>query len=48
MRHELNQQAREALIGMAAGNSKPVVIAALAGNTLVAITKFIAAWWTGS
>jgi cation diffusion facilitator family transporter len=33
---------------MAAGNSKPVVIAALVGNTLVAITKFIAAWWTGS
>jgi cation diffusion facilitator family transporter len=33
---------------MAAGNSKPVVIAAFAGNTLVAITKFIAAWWTGS
>jgi cation diffusion facilitator family transporter len=48
MRYELNQQARKALIGMAAGNSKPVVIAALAGNTLVAITKFIAAWWTGS
>src|SRR4029079_12559721 len=33
---------------MAAGNSKPVVIAAFAGNTLVAFTKFIAAWWTGS
>ena len=33
---------------MAAGNSKPVVIAAFAGNTLVAVTKFIAAWWTGS
>jgi cation diffusion facilitator family transporter len=33
---------------MAAGNSKPVVIAAFVGNTLVAITKFIAAWWTGS
>jgi cation diffusion facilitator family transporter len=33
---------------MAAGNSKPVVIAAFVGNTLVAFTKFIAAWWTGS
>jgi cation diffusion facilitator family transporter len=33
---------------MAAGNSKPVVFAAFAGNTLVAVTKFIAAWWTGS
>ena len=33
---------------MAAGNSKPVVIAAFVGNKLVAITKFIAAWWTGS
>src|SRR6187401_3288354 len=33
---------------MAAGNSKPVVIAAFVGNALVAITKFIAAWWTGS
>ena len=33
---------------MAAGNSRPVVIAAFAGNTLVAITKFLTAWWTGS
>ena len=33
---------------MAAGNSKPVVIAAFVGNALVAVTKFIAAWWTGS
>ena len=28
--------------------SKPVVYAALAGNLLVALTKFIAAFWTGS
>jgi cation diffusion facilitator family transporter len=28
--------------------SKPVVYAALAGNLLVALTKFIAAYWTGS
>ena len=34
---------------MAAGSSsKPVVYAALAGNLLVAVTKFIAATWTGS
>jgi cation diffusion facilitator family transporter len=34
---------------MAAGSSsKPVVYAALVGNLLVAVTKFIAAWWTGS
>lgn len=34
---------------MAAGSSsKRVVYAALIGNLLVAVTKFIAAWWTGS
>jgi cation diffusion facilitator family transporter len=33
---------------MAASSSKTVVYAALTGNLLVAITKFIAAWWTGS
>jgi cation diffusion facilitator family transporter len=33
---------------MAAGQSKTVVYAAFAGNLLVALTKFIAAWWTGS
>ncbi|HEY7231615.1 MAG TPA: cation diffusion facilitator family transporter [Pseudolabrys sp.] len=44
----MNPRARKALTGMAAGNSKPVVVAAFVGNTLVAITKFIAAGWTGS
>ena len=29
-------------------SSKTVVYAALAGNLLVALTKFAAAWWTGS
>lgn len=33
---------------MATTNSKTVVYAAAAGNLLVALTKFIAAWWTGS
>ena len=33
---------------MAASSSKTVVYAASAGNFLVAVTKFIAAWWTGS
>ena len=33
---------------MAAGSSKKVIYAALAGNFLVAITKFAAALWTGS
>jgi cation diffusion facilitator family transporter len=33
---------------MAAGQSKTVVYAAFAGNLLVALTKFMAAWWTGS
>src|SRR5665647_2516330 len=33
---------------MAATNSKTVVYAAAAGNLLVALTKFAAAWWTGS
>ena len=33
---------------MAAGQSKIVVYAAFAGNLLVALTKFVAAWWTGS
>jgi cation diffusion facilitator family transporter len=34
---------------MAAGSSSKLVIyAALLGNVLVALTKFIAAWWTGS
>jgi cation diffusion facilitator family transporter len=33
---------------MAAGHSKTVVYAAFAGNLLVALTKFVAAWWTGS
>ena len=31
-----------------AASSNRVVHAALAGNALVAITKFVAAWWTGS
>lgn len=31
-----------------ASSSKLVVYAALAGNLLVALTKFAAAWWTGS
>src|SRR5262245_55509918 len=29
-------------------NSKTVIYAAFAGNLLVALTKFAAAWWTGS
>ena len=33
---------------MAAGSSKKVILAALAGNLLIAVTKFIAALWTGS
>ena len=33
---------------MAAASSTKVVFAALAGNFLIAITKFAAAWWTGS
>lgn len=33
---------------MASSGSKTVVYAAAAGNLLVALTKFIAAWWTGS
>jgi cation diffusion facilitator family transporter len=33
---------------MAAGHSKAIVYAAFAGNLLVALTKFIAAGWTGS
>src|ERR1700712_2440985 len=33
---------------MAAGSSKKVIFAALAGNLLIAITKFGAAFWTGS
>jgi cation diffusion facilitator family transporter len=33
---------------MAAGSSKKVIYAALAGNLLIAVTKFAAALWTGS
>src|ERR1700748_1850126 len=33
---------------MAAGRTKTVIYAAFAGNLLVALTKFGAAWWTGS
>jgi len=34
---------------MAAGSaSRKVIYAALAGNLLIALTKFAAAWWTGS
>jgi cation diffusion facilitator family transporter len=33
---------------MAAGKSKIVVYAACIGNALVALTKILAAWWTGS
>ena len=33
---------------MAASQSRTVVYAAAAGNLLVALTKFVAAWWTGS
>src|SRR5947207_11897331 len=29
-------------------SSKPVIYAALLGNLLVALTKSVAAWWTGS
>src|SRR3954468_13617476 len=35
--------------GMAAGSaSQRVIYAALAGNLMIALTKFAAAWWTGS
>jgi len=33
---------------MAANSSKTVIFAALAGNAAIAITKFVAAWFTGS
>ncbi|HZT26392.1 MAG TPA: cation diffusion facilitator family transporter [Pseudolabrys sp.] len=33
---------------MAASSTKTVVYAATTGNALVALTKFLAAWWTGS
>ena len=34
---------------MAAGSaSRKVIYAALTGNLLIAVTKFVAAWWTGS
>lgn len=33
---------------MASGNSKVVIYAALAGNLAIAVTKFVASWWTGS
>ena len=33
---------------MAAGASKKVIFAALAGNSLIAVTKFFAAAYTGS
>src|SRR3954447_8961692 len=34
---------------MAAGSaSRKVIYAALAGNLMIALTKFAAAWWTGS
>lgn len=33
---------------MASSNSSAVVYAALAGNLAIAVTKFAAAWWTGS
>ena len=33
---------------MAAHSSKRVIYAALAGNSLIAVTKFGAAWFTGS
>src|SRR5436309_5908711 len=34
---------------MAAGSaSRKVIYAALAGNLMIALTKFVAAWWTGS
>ena len=33
---------------MATSSSKKVIFAALAGNALIAITKFAAAWFTGS
>ena len=33
---------------MAASGSKKVIYAALAGNFLIAVTKFVAAAWTGS
>ena len=32
----------------ASSGSRKVIYAALAGNLLVALTKFVAAWWTGS
>lgn len=31
-----------------AHDSKTTIYAALAGNTAIAVTKFVAAWWTGS
>ena len=33
---------------MAAHSSKRVIYAALIGNSLIAVTKFVAAWLTGS
>ena len=33
---------------MAQHSSKRVIFAALAGNTLIALTKYAAAWFTGS
>jgi cation diffusion facilitator family transporter len=33
---------------MAAGGPRKVIYAALAGNLAIALTKFAAAWWTGS
>lgn len=33
---------------MSSGSSKIVIYAALAGNLAIAVTKFVASWWTGS
>src|SRR3712207_6351412 len=33
---------------MAPGGAKGVIYAALAGNVAIALTKYAAAWWTGS
>ncbi len=33
---------------MAVGGPRKVIYAALAGNLAIALTKFVAAWWTGS